>query len=177
MKILSTLFLLLAVTTTGFAQNSLNEQSAKLVRSEMNVALRDQAIDMMDMTTNEMTAFSELYDEYVVAKDELDTERRELYREYLAEIAENDSAKDEEKETTKFIGEYLKLQNEETAIEAKYFKKFTKDLDAMTTMKFFALEDELLADVYRDRLSDTAPKFLILEPTAESVRERMNTYN
>lgn len=177
MKILSTLFLLLAVTTTGFAQNSLNEQRAKLVRSEMNVALRDQAVNMMDMTTTEMTVFSELYNEYVVAKDELDTERRELYREYLAEVAENDGAKDEEKETAKFIGDYLKLQNEEASIEVKYFKKFTKDIDAMTMMKFFALEDQMLADVYRDRLTDTSPKFLILEPTAGSVRERLSSYN
>lgn len=118
-----------------------------------------------------------MYNEYVIEKDELDTERRDVYREYLAEVAENDGAKDEERETTKFIREYLQFQNEEASIEAKYFKKFTKNIDGMSMMKFFALEDQMLATVYRDRLTGTSPKFLILEPEAGSVRERINSFN
>ena len=160
---------LCALSLTAFAQSGnnrplLDEQQEKLDRSQLSVDLRDNALQELSLTNEETIAFNEVYREYTEEKEELDADRRLLYNDFLREINENDGAKDERKETANFIEDYLDFQNKEGDIERKYFGKFEKDIEPLKVMRFYAMEDSYLSEIYRSRLRATSPDFLLLEP-------------
>ena len=166
---------LFALSLPTFAQNDrplLDEQQEKLDRSQLSVDLRDRAIVDLNLTGDETAAFNEVYREYTEDKEELDADRRLLYNNFLREINENDGANDERKETADFIEDYLDFQNKEGDIERKYFSKFEKDIDPLKVMRFYAMEDSYLSDIYRERLRATSPDFLLLEPAYSAASGR-----
>jgi len=176
-----TLFLLFAISVTGFAQTTkygtattkaeLTEQEQQVIIGKVVLALRDDAVARMKLTPEQIIDFDGIYEDYVEDKQKLDRKRRALVAKYTAEMDEFDTVNDERKETADFIEDYWDLKIKEDELEKYFFGKFEKAISPVKALGFFALEDAYLKDIYRARLQGMNRDMMMLEPGGEALKD------
>jgi len=92
----------------------------------------------MLLTNSEATRFWPIYDEYRAEINKLGDRRVKLITDYAAN--RNSMSEDE---ASRLVKEYIDIDNDKLKVQSSYIKKFSKELSARTTARFFHIESKL----------------------------------
>jgi hypothetical protein len=114
------------------------EPAIKELRDAVGKDRRDIVKANMLLTNSEAARFWPIYDEYRAEIHKLGDRRVKLITDYAA----NRNAMSED-EAMRLLKEALDIDKEKLDIQGDYIKKFSKELSARTTARFFHIESKL----------------------------------
>ena len=180
-KLFSTLALLLAVSLTAFAQDTptmypftdrasepTEDDVRRVMEGKLYLNARANAIKLLELTEDEISDFDYIMEDYNSYRNKLNARRAKLVKNYKEEMAEDDSAKDEENETADFIENFWEIDIAQMELKKDYFDKLEDKIGAERALRFFTYEDMLMnrakRQVVREQLSEMMPQMLVLVP-------------
>lgn len=179
MKKLFSTFLLLATfcipataqeTTTKVTDRSSNVEEAtqedyqRMMKSEVFVAVRAQAVNSLNLSEKETSGFTPLLMEYTKQKEALVDRRVRLVEKYADEMSEDDRIKDEMNETGDFIENYWEVDIAEMELKKDFFDRMEDVITPSKALRFFANEDMYNLRAKRSLLVEKLPEMYILFP-------------
>ena len=180
-KLFSTLALLAALTVSAFAQDTptlypftdrasepTEADVKRVMEGKLYVIARANAINLLGLNAEEIEDFDYIFKGYTKYRNQLNARRANLVKNYKEEMAEDDSAEDEENETADFIENFWEIDIAQMELKKDYFDKLEDKIGVQRALQFFAYEDMLMArakrQVVRETLADMLPEMLILIP-------------
>ncbi|MEZ4933824.1 MAG: hypothetical protein R2788_17095 [Saprospiraceae bacterium] len=157
MKLMKNLFLILFFSIVAFsttnAQNSKTqptpEDYERLIRATENMEFREYAIKSLKLTSQQIEDFDPLYRSYMREKSSLAQRKFDLLDEYVEEMAEDDSAKNEENDTENYIEKFWKVEIAEMELKKDYFDKMADKISVDNAFGFFMLEQNAQNEVQK----------------------------
>jgi len=114
------------------------EPAIQMLRQEVGKDRREIVKANMLLTNSEATRFWPIYDEYRADMTKIGDRRVKLITDYAAN--RNSMSEDE---AQRLLKEALELDQDRTELKVKYVKKFSKELSARTTARFFQIDQKL----------------------------------
>ena len=123
------------IATPAFAQDAYLE----LVRSDLNADRVLIVTAAMNFSDADAEIFWPIYREYAFDRDKLGDEKIAIIKDYAEnyEMMTDEVAKD-------LMDRVFDLDNDQTKLQKKYFKKMHKVLPAATAVKFFQVERQII---------------------------------
>ncbi|HKK73796.1 MAG TPA: hypothetical protein VJ953_01880 [Saprospiraceae bacterium] len=161
--------LILSVRAQAQDYTSTEEKYERYFESKMEMDFRKYAIQSLDLNSEEIEDFDPLFRKYMNKRVDLAENKVELAEIYRDELAEDDTMKDEAKETTRFIEDYWAESIDELDLKRQYFTRFADAVSYEKALKFFLLEDEIEYQILRQTLAEINPFIMkvhmIFEPS------------
>ena len=148
------------------------EDFNRMVRGAYNVELRSLVGKALNLDADQINGFTPIFMDYVKYKDALVERRKTLVSNYSDEMAEDDTAQDEENETADFIEDYLEIDIAEMELKKDYFDRLEDKIGAMNALKFFELEKQFNNRVQRIMMMESLPKMYLLIPNRSTAYDR-----
>ncbi|PHI18666.1 hypothetical protein CEQ90_16940 [Lewinellaceae bacterium SD302] len=148
----------------------------KLIFNSYKVNFRSYAYDALDLTEKQITKLDPGFRSYMNATSELNKKRKNLVEEYNEEMAEDDTAKDEENETADFIENYWDLDIDQMELKKDYFDNFEDIIGYEKAMKFFILEEDVRQRLNSAMWVEKIPTLLIVPTAKYSNNSEVNNY-
>lgn len=158
--------LILSVGAQDYA--STEEQYERYFASKIEMDFRKYALESLDLTSNEIEAFDPIFREYMNKRVGLAETKVELVENFRTEIKEDDSMKNESKETAHFIEDYWAESINELDLKRQYFGRFANVISYDKALKFFLLEDEVEYQILRQALAEINPFIMKVHMIFES---------
>lgn len=168
------------VTMNQTYDSQYSDDYTKLIRGQYEVDMRKLVIEALDMNKEEIMEFSPIFTNYMSDKKALMERRDMLVKEYGEEMAEDDTAQDEENETADFVENYWEVDIDEMELKKDYFDRLEDEIGTERALAFFDLEK-----MYSDRLQRMAllktfpaqPVLYVLKPVTYSYEREVNDFN
>jgi len=190
-KLFTTLTLALAISAPSFAQQPVTNRAPdrgnnieanaedfdKITDSKIYVNSRGQAISVLGLDEEQTKDFTPIFLDYTRSKDALAERRTNLVREYREEMAEDDTAKDEENETADFIENYWEIDIAYMEMKKDFFDRLEDVITARKALDFFAMEDMFNARANRAVVMEMLPTYEILVPVSISYQNELDDYH
>ena len=190
-KFFQSLLLVTALSLPSFAQQTTIKSAAdrgsnietskedmkRVADAKLYVGTRAQAINYLGLNEEETTGFSPLYEGYVRLKKDIEKRRARLIAEYKDEMAEDDTAKDEENETADFIENYMEIDIAQMELKKDMFDRFEDVIGAQRALDFFAMEDMFAARAKRKMILEALPTMRIYVPVTFTYDEPMADFS
>ena len=122
----------------AFSQNA--NDYMEVQRAALKTEKKAIVAETMQLTEEESTVFWPLYNEYSEQKYKLNTKVYDLIMKFASEY---ETLTDEQ--AIELWKSNMKLKNEQTKLEASYFKKFQKVLSGKKVLRYFQTENKLAA--------------------------------
>lgn len=123
-----------------------------MLESAHNVGFRTYVINSLGLTESQIKAFDPMYRDYMSKKNELAQKKMKLYNDYLEEIAENDSPRNEENDKEEFIEDYLEVETAESKLRKEAFDRMEDVITADNALGFLLLDDMAASHLYDQML-------------------------
>ena len=197
MKRLFSLLLLLALGATTFAQQTtvrtspdrasdiqavdtdddrVRQNYDRYLKARMELDLQNTITNALGLTNDEIADFQPFYVAYAAEKEAIDARRRDLIAEYRDEMAEDDSARDEENETADFIENYWELEIDELRLKKNQFDRLEDMIGARKALDFFALDKMYTDRMNRMRLQQAAPALVVITTPSVSYNREVTDF-
>ena len=155
-----------------------DENYQRMLKNLYKVELRAVAINALGLTDKkEIADFTRVYMNYMDEKNMLVQRRKRLVQRYVDEMAEDDSARDEENETADFIENFLELNIDEMELQKDYFDVLEDEIGSTRALQFFAMEDMYAQRARRSMIMKMLPDMVILTPVHSNYEKEMADYN
>ncbi len=189
-KYLATLLLLVTMSIPAFSQTETIRKASnrasnledmenyeRMLKSQLNVDLRAVAINTLELDAKQISDFTPIYLDYVRSKESITARRNVLVNQYIEEMAEDDTRKDEMNETGDFIEDYWELKIADMELKKDYFDRLEDAITPMKALKFFEVEEMFNNRMNRIRLMETVPTFILLEPVTYTYEPEITAFN
>ena len=134
------------------SDEQLMENYQRVLKAQYNVDLRAAAIEDLGLSGEEADDFTDFWLGYGEELDRLDRKRTRLIKNFREEMAEDDSAKDEENERADFIENYWEINIDAMETRKDAFDVLEDIIGAERALRFFAMEENYANQVTRMRL-------------------------
>lgn len=161
------LIFVLGLSTSIYGQSEKDitaEQYERMIENAFEVDLRRVAIQSLDLNEEEITAFTPIYMEYMNEKADLIDRRIKRVETYEKEMAEDDRAADEARESARFVKDYWGIDIDELQLKNEYYDKFVDVITYDEAVRFFDIEESFRSRMARATLVDVVPAMIHLEP-------------
>lgn len=177
-KLLTTLALAAAVSMPSYAQiaspkvipvadrgNEISQEEGykRMLKAQYRMELRALAGSALNMSSEEIEAFTPIFTEYMRGKSSLVERRDNLVKEYQEEMAEDDRPEDEAEETGDFIENYLEVDIADMELQKDYFDRFEDIIGYEKALRFFDLERMFQDRINRSVIMRELPTLYMLE--------------
>lgn len=150
-------------TTTSKGMTNLSDADYEhMLQANNEVAFRTYVINTLGLTEKQIMDFDPMYADYMKAKNDIAKKKSKLLNEYVEEVAENDSPKNEENDKEEFMEDYLELQVEESKLRKETFDRMEDKITADNAFGFFMIEDMVANDYYQTILARRFTPYIII---------------
>ncbi len=155
----------LSTSTYGQSEKDITaEQYERMIENAFEVDLRKVAIQSLDLNEEEITAFTPVYMKYMNEKADLIDRRMKRVEAYEEEMAEDDRAADEARESARFVKDYWGIDIDELQLKNEYYDKFVDAITYDEAVRFFDIEESFRSRMARAALVNVVPTMIHLEP-------------
>lgn len=173
------LFSIVAFSTIN-AQNSktqpTQEDYERLIRATEKIEFREYVIKSLNLTSQQIEDFDPLYRSYMHEKSSLAQRKFDLLDEYVEEMAEDDSPKNEENDTENYIEKFWKVEIAEMELKKDYFDKMADKISVDNAFGFFVLEQNAQNEVQKQIIERRyIPIYIEVEKPSTSVGNVTNS--
>lgn len=139
------------------------EDYERVLDNQLKVELRKNAYKSMGLNEEEIVKMDPIFNEYIEQKRELLEKKFDLIDEYQEEMAEDDTAKDEEEETAGFIENYWELDIKEMELKKDFFDRFEEVVTTDQAINFFMVEESMQEEMERPSVIRIVPMIIEFE--------------
>ncbi len=168
-KLLSVTLLLLFTLTTTFAQVSPKNPDAtmedyeRFIDKKLEMNFRLSAMEAINLTSEEISAFNPVFDNYITAKDRLSDKKFKILEAYAEEMREESDADDRAEETSDLIEDYWEAEIAEMELKKDYYDRLEDKIPFQKAIDFFLYEETVENDMKYDILVPTMPTVINIE--------------
>lgn len=163
--------------TSSTSDNGMNQVTQQdyewMLQAQNQVAFRTYVINTLNLSEQQIKDFDPMYADYMKAKNELAKKKTKLINDYIDEIAENDSPRNEENDKEEFMEDYLELQVDESKLRKETFDRMEDKITADNAFGFFMIEDMVANDYYKNMLQRIFTPYVVI--TTEVVPSNATT--
>jgi len=152
------------------------ENYERMLKSQFNVDLRSVAINVLELDEKQTSDFTPILMDYLRSKESIIARRNILVNQYVEEMAEDDTRKDEINETGDFIENYWELQIADMELKKDYFDRMEDAITPMKALQFFDVEEMFQHRMNRVQLMKSIPSFIVLEPVTYTYETQVNAF-
>lgn len=162
-KLLTVTLLLLFTLTITFAQVLTSnadvtiEDYERFIDKKLEMNFRLNAMDAINLTSEEINAFNPVFDNYITAKDRLSEKKFKILEEYVDEMQGESDADDRAEETSDLIEDYWEAEIAEMELKKDYYDILEDKIPFQKAVDFFLYEETVENDMKYDILLPTMP--------------------
>lgn len=150
-------------TTTSKGMTNVSDADYEhLLQANNEVAFRTYVINNLALTEQQIKDFDPMYADYMKSKNEIAMKKTKLLNDYVEEMAENDSPRNEENDKEEFMEDYLELQVAESKLRKECFDRMEDKITADKAFGFLMLEDMVSNDYYQTIVSRKFTPYIIM---------------
>lgn len=153
------------------------EDYERLITAAFKVDFRAFAINRLDLSEEEIIAFTPIYMDYMAAKANILDQRANLVAEHREEMKEDNSESSEDNEIADFIENYWETDIDAAELKKDYFDKLEDEIPYQKAVAFFALEDAVRNRIERMQLIDIIPMAYTVVAPVETYYVELDDYN
>jgi len=194
-KLFKSLALVLAVSLPAFAQQTVTKKAVnrgndvtemtedrsedfeRVYDAKLRLNNYSTAVDILGLNTEQTEDFLPIFDGYYEDSRKIEDRRIAYVKEYADEMAEDDTARDEENETADFIENLMELDIDRLTLKKNTFDRLEDVVTVEKALAFFAKEDMINDRAKRKLIMDMLPEMTIYVPVSVSYGRQMDDYN
>jgi hypothetical protein len=154
-----------------------NEDYERLLDAYLRVSFREYAYEALDLNSDQIIALDPLYMAYMKERNELMDKRTALMEDYVAEMKEDDRAKDEAEESAEYIEDYWEINIDEQRLRKETFDRMEDAISYRKAFEFFLLEEAIANRVNQEATIEYIPVLVELDRPAFTYYREMDRYN
>lgn len=180
-RLFSTLTLLLVLAATAFAQVPVTKTSPdrasepmtdkiteadieRYLDARMELDVQNTVLNALRLNKEQITDLQPIYLNYQTDLEKLDTRRKKLIMEYVEEMKEDDTAKDEENETADFVENFWEVDIDALKLKKDYFDRIEDITGTAKALDFFSLNEMYAARINRIRMQAVPDLKMMVTP-------------
>lgn len=162
-KLLTVTLLCLFNLTIIFAQVPPSNPHATLadyerfIDKKLEMNFRLNAMEAINLTSEEINAFNPVFDNYVAAKDRLSEKKFKILENYVEEMQDESDVEDRAEETSDLIEDYWEAEIAEMELKKDYYDILEDKIPFQKAVDFFLYEETVENDLKYDILVPTMP--------------------
>lgn len=144
----------------------------RYIDKTLEMDFRLAAMNVMDLTSEEINTFNPLFDAYVTERDEITMKKFELLEDYVDDVRGEDNVAEKMETSSDFVEEYWEEDIAEMKLKKEYFDKMENVLPYQKVLDFFLFEETVERTMRYDIITPAIPTIATVEKQRAANRTR-----